>query len=91
MNKWLKVLIAVLGMVVLGGCSGEGTVEITSGSEGAEIYIDGDLKGYMPSGTYGITLSEGKHDIEMIKPISDPDKYDQYYAKKTIMVADKSS
>lgn len=92
MNKWLRVLIAVLSMSVLAGCSGEGSVEITSRSaEGAEIYIDGDLKGYMASGAYGIMLSEGKHDIELIKPISDPDKYDQYYAQKSIVVADKSS
>jgi len=92
MNKWLRVLIAVLSMSVLAGCSGEGSVEITSKSaEGAEIYIDGDLKGYMASGAYGIMLSEGKHDIELIKPISDPDKYDQYYAQKSIVVADKSS
>jgi len=92
MNKWLRVLIAVLSMSVLAGCSGEGSVEITSRSaEGAEIYIDGDLKGYMASGAYEIMLSEGKHDIELIYPISDPDKYDQYYAQKSIVVADKSS
>jgi len=86
MTAWM-----IVALLMLGGCSGEGQVTLNGGDEGAEIYIDGDLTGTMPSGSYSITLSEGKHEIELIKPISHPDKYDQYYAKKKIMIADKSS
>jgi len=86
MTVWMVAML-----LMLGGCSGEGQVTLNGGDEGAEIYIDGDLTGTMPSGSYSITLSEGEHEIELIKPIAHPDKYDQYYAKKTIMIADKSS
>jgi len=90
-SRWM--MAAVL-MVLLGSCSGEdGMLKISSEPADAEIYIDGDRKGNTPSEkgqTFAIKISAGEHKIEIIKPIENPDKYDQYYGEKSVVVAEKS-
>jgi len=90
-SRWM--MAAVL-MALLGGCSGEdGMLKINSSPADAEIYIDGDRKGNTPSKkgqTFAIKVSSGEHKVEIIKPIEDPDKYDQYYGEKSVVVAEKS-
>ena len=90
-SRWM--MAAVL-MALLGGCSGEdGMLKISSDPVDAEIYIDGDRKGNTPSEkgqTFAIKISAGEHKVEIIKPIENPDKYDQYYGEKRVVVAEKS-
>jgi len=93
MNQWITVLFII---ALLGGCSSDendGMLKISSSPADAEIYIDGDRKGNTPAKKgqpFAIKLSEGEYKIEIIKPISNPDKYDQYYGEKTVFVAEKS-
>jgi len=97
-NKKTLILASVMMALaaMMGGCNAgenDGMLKISSSPADAEIYIDGDRKGNTPAEkgqTFAIKLSEGEHKVEIIKPISNPGKYDQYYGEKTVFVAEKS-
>jgi hypothetical protein len=72
--------------------AGEGRVYITSNKSLACIRIDGEKKAMTGDrGVTMITLKEGEHTIQLIKPRDKKDKNSYSSALRTVLIGDESS
>ena len=94
MKRTIKaILLTLVSIVILTGCSGEGDLKIKVVSkdkviENLDIYVDDKKMGTSQAGFVSYKVTDGDHIVKLVSSNKDA-KYTKTYTKK-VMIADKS-
>jgi len=83
-----NIFLAFLVMFFMSGCfKGSGQVEVSATKDDSVIYVDGEKKGMLSSGSTVIKIEEGEHTIKVVKHTKEWD----YEGQKKIFVGTDTS